>query len=167
MGITAEEFKAEILKFGILEPNPIHFELAHGRHGRKLEFDKIPHGSPAFDYWIEINAEKIYEQYIQENLGRTAVVSVAEGTDGIVKPIAETVGRGLVSLLTEHDVNSTVKLAPEAIETLKKRKIELAIFCEDVGTTGGTTLSGMISAASAGIPRSEAIVTWQRRKRLY
>lgn len=166
MAITVEEFREEILECGILDQEEVHFELASGRHGRKLEFDKIPDGSQAFNDWVEINSQTIYEKYVHENLGGTAIISVANGTNRIVKPIAETIGKGVISLQTMHDTPSTVNLTPEAIETLKSRKIELAIYSEDVATTGATTLSAILHAKSLGVPKAEALITWQRRPHL-
>ena len=44
--MSAEIFRQHILAAGVLDPEGVHHEFVSGMHGRKLDFDTIPTGSP-------------------------------------------------------------------------------------------------------------------------
>lgn len=162
-----EDFKKHIIESGIvLDPEGVHHEFVSGMHGRKLDFDSIPDNSPLFNEWVDVVTDFIRETYPDINLAKTAILSVAGGTNRLVGPIADKLGGGSVALLTEKVSPKEVKLTDESVKKLQALQPDLVITVEDVGTKGTTSATAIKSARAAGAKRVEAINTWQRRARL-
>ena len=160
--VSVEDFKKHIIESDVLDPEGVHHEFVSGLHGRKLDFDVIPDDSELFREWVQVVAQKVAELYPDIPLRRLALLSVAGGTNRLVGPVAEAMGGGVTSLLTEKISPKEVELTTEAKKNLKELRPELVLVIEDVGTQGTTSASAVRSATEAGARRVEALNTWQR-----
>jgi hypothetical protein len=161
-----DNFKNNIEKSDILDPEGIHHEFVSGMHGRKIDFDAIPDDSDLFNEWVDIVSEFIKETYPSGSYTKRAIVSVANGTNRLVPLVAKKLADGTIALLTEKVSPKEVKLTDEAVRELKSFDPDLVITLEDVGTAGTTSATAVRSCRDAGADRIESINTWQRREHL-
>lgn len=169
MAVTTAEFRDNIIDSGyVLDPEGIHHEFVSGKHGRKLDFDNIPDGSDLFGQWVEVTARELKGEYTNVDMGRFALVSVANGTNRLVGPVAETMGRGVTAILTQKDPDhpKQVLLPGGEIDKLQGLDASIAVLLEDVGTTGSTTATGVLSVRQTGTKNVEVVMAWKRQLRL-
>lgn len=167
MNAVIEQFRKNILDSGyVLDPEGVHHEFVSGKHGRKLDFDLIPKDSPLFEQWVEAASSRIEELYGEEDLGTIVILSVANGTNRLVRPVSDRLGDNYVSALTEKATSKSVKLTRSARFVLQKVNPQLVVALEDVGTSGTTSASAVLAVREMSIPRVEALNTWQRRSHL-
>lgn len=159
-------FKSNIEKSDILDPEGTHHEFVSGMHGRKIDFDSIPDDSDLFNEWVDVVTEFIKQTYPSGSYKKLAIVSVANGTNRLVPLVAKKLGKNTVGLLTEKVSPKEVKLTDEAIKQLHSFKPDLVVTIEDVGTSGTTSATAVQSIRKAGAKLVESINTWQRRKQL-
>lgn len=156
---------------GVLDPKGVHHELVSGMHGRKLDFDSIPTDSDLFNEWADIAAQTIRRLYRGQALGSRVLLSVANGTNRLVGPVADRLNEGATielwtPLQTDKVSPKAVKLTDEAASAFMEMQPEFVLALEDVGTRGTTSASAVLAARAAGARRVEALNTWQRRPRL-
>jgi len=151
-------FKRHILEGGVLDPEGVHHEFANYGHGRKLDFDAIADDTPLYREWVDLNV-----QSVRERGGLIlAVLGVANGTNRLARDVGS--GLGVEPLFTEKISPRAVRLAATSRQWLLNHAGEdgLVIALEDVGTTGGTALSAIEDARTAGASEVEGQFTWQR-----
>src|SRR5947207_3370140 len=130
--LLVSEFKQHIMESPILDPEGVHHEFVSGMHGRKLDFDAIPTKSKLFGEWVVVAAQTIDELYPDIDRAKLALLSVANGTNRLVGPVAKQLGGGVTALLTEKISPKAVQLTDEAAKTLKRLNPELVVAIEDV-----------------------------------
>jgi len=157
-----EIFKRHLLEAGILDEEGIHHKLSSGRHGRKLHFDRISLDSELFDEWVEVTSLEINRQYTKKSFGKLAVLSVANGTNELVPRVADRLGAGVLSLLTERPDGKDLRLSLSAEDWMKAVAINPLVVLDDVGTTGGNAAEVVKLAQQTGFARAEVLYTWQR-----
>lgn len=164
--IPVKTFKNHIIDSDVLDAEGVHHEFVSGMHGRKLDFDIIPKESDLFREWVLIIAQAVKELYPDIAHDKLMLLSVANGTNRLVGPVAREIGEGVTAVLTEKVSPKAVKLTAEAKRKIKSIKPELVVAIEDVGTKGTTSATAVRSARKAGVKRVEALNTWQRREQL-
>lgn len=154
-------FRDRLITGGVLDREGLHHEFAYGTHGRKLDFGIITPDHPLYDDWVGECVSALRERPRLP----AAVLGIANGTNQLAEAIADELG---VTALITH------KVSPRAVAVTDESMLELAVLdplagvtaIEDVGTTGGTTLSGIESVRASGLQRVDALVTWQRTETL-
>ena len=150
---------------GVLDPEGVvHHEFVSGNHGRKLDFDKIQTDSDFYIDWVAIYARVIRACH-QDRLP-DALVGIANGANRLSESVSHLLGRRVLGLTTVKMDAKTVRLDEEAIEAISGGNVRFAMSIEDVGTTGSTTATAVNHLRELGVPRVEAITTWQRNPRL-
>lgn len=174
MAITATEFKERLFAAPeVVDPGGVHSEFAAGGHGRKVNFDGIPVDTDLFKDWVDITAHDVRQLLGDRGLRRlgtnslsgAVLLSVANGTNRLVGPVAEKVGFGLLHMLTEK-VDGVVRLGEEAAEEMRLLVPQFVLACEDVGTTGTSSSGAVSSARKAGAEWIEVLNSAQRRLQL-
>ncbi|HEV7453747.1 MAG TPA: hypothetical protein VGO07_00640 [Candidatus Saccharimonadales bacterium] len=150
----------------VVDPEGVHHEFVSGMHGRKLDFDAIPTDSPLFDEWVTVTAQAIGRLYDGQALGNHVLLSVTNGTNRLVRPVAGLVKGGIVPLQTKKVSPKAVELTAVAAETFAAMEPDFVLALEDVGTKGTTAASAVAAARKAGALRVEVLNTWQRRPEL-
>jgi orotate phosphoribosyltransferase len=156
---------------GFLDQTGVHHEFVSGMHGRKMDFDSIPTDGELFEEWADTAADAIRERYAGQSLGAVVLLSVANGTNRLVVPVADRLRRHeppmhVVPLQTRKVSAKAVELDDTAAEAFRSTIPDLVLVIEDVGTMGTTSASAAIAARRAGARHVEAINTWQRRPML-
>ncbi len=163
--ISTNGFKQRLAE-SIVDPEGTHHEFVSGLHGRKLDFDLIPTNSPLFKEWVEVVAHSLRKLYPKIDWTKTALLSVANGTNRLVEPVAKAINNNVTALKTEKLTSKSVKLSQDARQYIQSMKPELVIVIEDVSTKGTTLASAVNAARLAGAKHIEAVDTWQRREKL-
>lgn len=163
--ILVADFKQRLVE-SILDPEGTHHEFVSGLHGRKLDFDLISTDSPLFKEWVEVVSQSLQQLYPNANWSQTVLLSVANGTNRLVEPVAKIINSGATALKTEKLTPKSVKLTKHAGQYIRTNKPQLVITIEDVSTKGTTLASAVSAARAAGAKNVEAIDTWQRREKL-
>lgn len=154
-------FRDRLIKGGVLDPEGLHHEFAYGTHGRKLDFGLIAVDGPLYDEWIEANVDALKRR---PRLPR-AVLGIANGTNQPAEDIASELG--IVALTTHKISPREVTITPASLEQLVDLScLDEITAIEDVGTSGGTTLTGIQSVSVAGYENVNAQITWQRTEML-
>lgn len=156
--VSISIFKQHILEGGVLDPEGTHHEFANYGHGQKLDFDTISDDTPLYEEWVDLNV-----QAIRERGGLVlAVLGIANGTNRLSRDVGPRLG--VKSLETEKVSPRAVRLTATSREWLISHAGEngLVIALEDVGTTGGTTLTALEDVQTAGAFAVEGQFTWQR-----
>jgi orotate phosphoribosyltransferase len=159
-------FRENIMDSGyVLDPEPVHSEFVSGKHGRKLDFDKIDDDDPLYKEWTEIAAD-----FIQQEFPRLpeVIIGVANGTNRTALDTARRFNGQVLGLVSEKDPDNSKRLylssiAGRAIEAIKP---ELVVVLEDVGTTGSNSVQVAVDSRDAGARSVEVVTTWQRREHL-
>ena len=151
-----------------LDPEGLHHEFVSGMHGRKMDFDSIPTESDLFEEWADVAADAIRQQYAGEALGTMVLLSVANGTNRLVGPVARRLRESatpmrMVPLETRKISAKAVELDDDAVKAFQELHPDFVLVIEDVGTMGTTSASAAVAARQAGARRVEAMNTWQRR----
>ncbi len=162
MGVI-EKLKTDVLENGILDSETIHHEFVSGVHGRKLDFDKIPTGSDLYELWLDALVEHIKANY---NPLPDFYIGVANGANRLAVSIAARMGNGAIGLMTDKETPKSVRFSTSAADVISSYKPDFALFLEDVGTSGTTSLTGVEKALALGAQRAEVLNTWQRNKKL-
>jgi len=164
---SVETFERHLRQADIVDPYGIHSEFSQtpGLHGQKIDFDRIESGSALFDEWVDVTAEAIDDLY-SGGLRPEVLVAVANGTNRLVQPVAEKLGKGVVGLMTKKVEGGLVVLTPESYQRVKGIKPELAVVLDDVGTTGRNARSAVRYTKNAGAKKVEVLYTWQRQSSL-
>lgn len=160
------DFRNHILDSGVLDPEGVHHEFVSGMHGRKLDFDLIPDESELFGEWVNVCARRIEDLYEHDDWIKLALMSVANGTNRLVEPVAIELGAHYSTLLTEKISPKEVALTRRSVVRLQSLEPDLVVAIEDVGTSGSTAATAVTSAREHGARRVEALNTWQRREQL-
>lgn len=159
--ILVDRFRQHILESGIIDPEGVHHEFAYGKHGQKIDFGLIAEGSSLFDEWIEVNVSEIRQRYPKLPF---AVLGIDKGTIRLAKETATQLG--IIALCTKKLTSSEVCLTEESRVELTNNEGGLIVALEDVGTTGGTVLTGVRSVQETGDHDVEVQFTWQRTPEL-
>lgn len=154
-------FRDRIIEGGVLDLDGTHHEFAYGTHGKKLDFDLITDDHPLYPDWIDAVASELDSQ---PALPR-AVLGIANGTNRLARDVTTVLG--ITALYTR-------KVSPREVTITEASRAQLSSLdlggritaLEDVGTTGGTTLTGLQSLQEAGATNVDALISWQRTERL-
>lgn len=163
---NVEVFKHNLIDAGIVDPNGVHHEFVSGLHGQKIDFDSVPDESDLFQEWVAVFGDAIDLRYPAQDYPKIVVMSVANGTNRVVDPIAERLGPRATAIQTVKVSAKAVELTPEAIEKLLRADPDMVVAAEDVGTKGTTSASAVVSARKVWNGPIEAMNTWQRRPEL-
>lgn len=154
-------FRDRLIEGGVLDPEGLHHEFAYGTHGRKLDFGLIEPDHPLYDEWVDANVAQLRDR---PRLPR-AVLGIANGTNQLAKDIASELG--IIALVTRKTSPRAVALAEESVARLADISLwDEVTAIEDVGTSGGTTLTGLQSLQTVGYENLSAQITWQRTETL-
>ena len=148
---------------GVLDSEKVHHEFVRGQHGRKLDFDKILTGTEFFHQWMAVYGAWIAHMYNGDL--PDIIVGEADGANRIAKPLAQIVlGDSELGLLTEkdHSDNRIVRPTEEAKQKIFDLKPDYVLVVDDAGTTGSTQAQTARELFDLGVPRIEAVNTWQR-----
>ncbi|HLB66021.1 MAG TPA: hypothetical protein VJJ78_00275 [Candidatus Saccharimonadales bacterium] len=162
----AAEFKEHLFAYpGFLDPEGFHREFSQTPplHGQKADFDAIPTEDPLFDEWVNITAKGIHGLYSELP---SVLISVADGTNRLVGPVAEELGHKIVGLVTKKTKEGIVVLTPETWRKVHGRKPEFALVLEDVASEGNQVASAVRHTKEAGAQRTEALIALKRQRRL-
>src|SRR6185437_1251548 len=133
-------FRERLIEGGVLDPEGLHHEFAYGTHGRKLDFGLIEEDHRLYPEWIDANVVQLRQR---QRLPR-AVLGIANGTNQLAQDIAGELG--LIALITCKTSPRTVELDEASIAQLADiHRLDEITAIEDVGTSGGTTLTGLQS----------------------
>lgn len=154
-------FRDRLITGGVLDREGLHHEFAYGTHGRKLDFGIITPDHLLYDEWVGVNVDALRKQPRLP----AAVLGIANGTNQLAEDIAGELG--ITALLTQKVSPRTVAVTPESLlELAMLDPLAKITAIEDVGTTGGTTLTGIQSVQATGLERVDALITWQRTEML-
>lgn len=154
-------FRDRLIEGGVLDPEGLHHEFAYGTHGRKLDFGLIAEDAPLYAEWVDANVQALQQR---PRLPR-AVLGIANGTNQLAQDVAAELG--IVALTTHKISPREVTITPASLEQLVELScLDEITAIEDVGTSGGTTLTGIQSVQTAGYEYVSAQVTWQRSAEL-
>lgn len=146
---------------GVLDPEGVtHHEFVSGKHGRKLDFDKIVEGTDFYIQWVALYARAIRSIYADQL--PDAVVGIANGANRLSTHIAALLGGQVLGLVTTKTSPSSVELDDASAESLRVRRANFIVTIDDVGTTGGTTATAVNHLRDLGVEHIEAVSTWQR-----
>lgn len=159
----AERLKTVVGSANILDDESQHHEFASGLHGRKLDFDKIETGGQDYEDWTEIVADYIRENYPEKPF---ALLGTANGANRLALSVAAKLGGGVIGLTTLKISSNQVKLTPASRDIMSGYTPDFVLGLDDVGTTGGTLLTGLEDARNHGAARVEGLNSWQRSRRL-
>lgn len=149
----------------VVDPEGVrHHEFVSGNHGRKLDYDKIKTGTDLYIDWVALYARTILELYPHRK--PDALVGIANGANRLSLNIAHLLGGGVLGLTTEKVDAKTVKLDDNAREAVASGAVKYAVTVEDVGTTGGTTLTALMDLREVGVLRVESTNGHQRNASL-
>lgn len=165
MRTAVADLRSNLMEAGILDPEGVHHEFVSGKHGQKLDFDKIPTGSDLYDQWVQTTAGFIKEEYPRLP---GIVIGVANGTNRLAESVAEQLGKDVAGAVSEKDPNNSKKLylTEEAGRLLTDVHPEFVLVLEDVGTTGSNSVQVAQAVVDAGVPNVEVLTTWQRQTEL-
>lgn len=167
MAEFSERLQADVDRFrervytdpvGVLDPEDLHHEFVSGNHGRKLDYDKIEIGTDFYIEWVTVYARAVKEMYPMRS--PDALVGIANGANRLSRDVGHLLG--IASLTTVKVSAKEVKLDDDALETIEEYGIKFALTIEDVGTTGGTTVTAVNDLRLAGVPRIESVNFHQR-----
>lgn len=147
---------------GVLDPEDLHHEFVSGAHGRKLDFDKIFDGTDMFIHWMSVYARAVKEMY--PNRRPDVVVGIANGANRVARHVGYLLG--IQSLETVKTDKKAVELNEDALAYLDDNEVKFALITEDVGTTGGTSMTAADHLRDVGVRRIEAVNGWQRNQTL-
>ncbi len=169
MSQPIEVFRNNLIEGNIRDPEGVHHEFVGEFHGVKLDFDRIPDDSELFDQWVDITAAEISKKYPEQEYGRLVLIGVAHGTNRLVGPVAEQLGRRRAEYVETRKVRSdgdTVSFSDEEFMKLYSLRSNMGIVCEDVIKSGFTTATAVVAARFliADRDRLQVLGTWQRRK---
>jgi hypothetical protein len=160
----AEQFRENIKECGfVIDPEGIHHEFTAGEHGQKVDFDGIPTEDPLFEEWVDATAQKVDELYpkIEVPRSKLLLVSVANGTNRLVQPVADTLLGGEANVVMTEKLNAkTVGLSESSKETIQ---LDKAVILDDTGTTGSTTVTAFYALHELGVSNIEVLYAWQRK----
>lgn len=162
---NVESFKKDLMDHGVLDPPDLHHEFVSGKHGRKLDFDKIITGSDLYGEWVSVNEDFIKEEFSETP---TAFVGVANGTNRLALDVARRFDSRAVGLISRKDPENSKRLfLPKLTEaTLKGLLPRFVMVLEDVGTTGSNSVQVAKAVRDLGVPEVVVVPTWQRQPRL-
>lgn len=155
--------KAKVLSEGILDSETIHHEFSSGKHGRKLDFDKIETGSDTYLLWVDATVDFIRANYDQQP---DMVIGVANGTNRLAVSVAAKLNGGVLGLMTEKESGKSSKFHPSVADVIQGYKPEFVLVLEDVGTSGGTSSTVVQKALALGAKKVEVLNGWQRNATL-
>lgn len=159
--LQADTFRDKLIVGGVLDPIGVHHEFAYGTHGRKLDFDLIIEADPLYADWVSANVDSLRSS---PALPR-AVLGIANGTNRLATDVASELG--ITALYTEKVSPREVVLTSESIQVVRAfAPTDEITALEDVGTSGGTTYSGLRGVHRFGAHNVNALVTWQRTETL-
>lgn len=160
-----QTFQRNIIEAGVLDPEAVHHEFVSGMHGRKLDFDTIPIGSPLYVEWINVATNFISSEFPQLP---QIIMGVANGTNRVALDIARRFDGQVVGAASEKDSQSSkvLKLSPLAGRLVSALEPELVVVIEDVGTTGSNSAQVARHCLESGAQSVEVVTTWQRRPQL-
>jgi hypothetical protein len=159
-------FRQNILAAGVLDPTGVHHAFAYGTHGQKVDFGNIQKGSSLYDEWVAVTVGGILRRTVGEL--PLAVLGIANGTNQLAEDVAEKLEiQPLYTRKTSpREVTLTDESRTELAMLMDLGKTGLVIGLEDVGTSGGTALSGAESVRQAGLEDVEVLFTWKRTEEL-
>jgi hypothetical protein len=171
---VAEQFREHIVECGfVIDPEGMHHEFTAGEHGQKVDFDGIPIEDQLFEEWVDSTAEKLDDLYPKIVVPRRELllVSVANGTNRLVQPVAQTLCGGEANVvMTEKLDAKTVGLSVSSKEVIKalieSLKVKKAVILDDTGTTGSTTVTAFSALYELGVRDIEVLYAWQRKAHL-
>jgi hypothetical protein len=159
--LQADTFRDKLRESGVLDPLGVHHEFAYGTHGRKLDFDLIAEDDPLYADWVSANVDSLRSF---PALPR-AVLGIANGTNRLATDVASELG--ITALYTEKVSPREVVLTSESIHVVRALDPTDEITAlEDVGTSGGTTCSGLRDVQRYGAHNVNALISWQRTETL-
>lgn len=169
---NVEVFRNNLLRAGVVDPEGVHHEFVSLVHGQKIDFDAIPEGSDLLAEWEDVVAETVDNQFPTKKYPRGIVLlGIANGTNRLVAPVANKAGERFTPAHTKKVGSKIVELTDEAKRTIRELNPSLILGCEDVGTTGFTSATAVMSARS--LVQSlrmdteiRIINTWQRSELL-
>ena len=151
----------KIIEGGVLDPEGTHHEFAYGGHGRKLDFDLITNDHPLYPIWIDAI---VNELDARPALPR-AVLGIANGTNRLARDVAAALG--IAALYTRKVSPRKVTITDTSKELFSTLDMGAEITAlEDVGTSGGTTLTGLRTLQEVGASNFNALISWQRTESL-
>lgn len=161
---SASFLKSELIRNGIMDPEGTHHEFVSGKHGQKLDFDKIPSGSTLYNLWVGATANAIRELY-PDHLP-DVIVGVANGANRLARGVAPIIGDEVKAIETEKVSAKEVAIGELGKFVIAQAKPEFVLVVEDVGTAGGTTVTAINALKQEGVEEIEILVTWQRQSSL-
>lgn len=159
-------FEAGLLESGyVIDPEGVHSEFVSGKHGQKVDFDKLDDSDPLYGEWIEVTTDYLETSF--PNLP-TFIIGVANGTNRVVHDVAKRMHGKVVALESykEKDNDKVLHLQPLAARLIQVVRPELVVIKEDVGTTGSNSVQVAQEALEAGAGEVIVVPTWQRRPQL-
>lgn len=159
MAVSPEVFRTHLQNAQVLEPFGKHHELSSGRHGEKIDFDRIPNESPVYQEWVDINAEYIEANYPLP----TAIVGVANGANRLALDVARRFNGSVVGLVSEKpaDRRLPIQLTRFSKRILNLIEPELVVVLENVCTTG-TNAAMVAREVRATGAEVRVLTTWKR-----
>lgn len=158
-----KDLEQAILDSDVIDGEDIHHEFVTGMHGRKIDMDKILTASPLYEQWVDVLVQYISENYdTQPN----AIIGVANGANRLAVSVAAKLENRPFGLMTDKETPKSVRFSTSAADVISSYKPDFALFLEDVGTSGTTSLTGVEKALALGAQRAEVLNTWQRNKKL-
>jgi hypothetical protein len=154
-------FRDRLIEGGVLDPEGCHHEFAYGAHGRKLDFGLIGEDHTLYAEWVDTNVAQLRRR---PRLPR-AVLGIANGTNQLAIDIASDLD--IIALVTRKSSPRAVELSEESVAHLADIHLwDEVTAVEDVGTSGGSTLTGLQCLQAAGYENLSAQITWQRAETL-
>lgn len=146
-----------------MDPAGTHHIFASGRHGQKMDFDKIPTHSELFRSWVDITAE--YVMRLKGNQKNLLLFGVANGANRLAKHVAYKVP-GTIGLETRKDEDKSIHLTRKGLDAIRKYQPREVLILDDVGTRGTNMAMVAREILDAGVASPHGLVTWQRSPRL-
>lgn len=144
----------------VLDPNNIHHEFIDGGHGQKLDMGNIDTNSELFAFWMRTLNTAIEEKI---DTKPDMLVGVANGANRIAQCMAPMLGNDVEGMKTVKLPDKSLILAELTDVAVKHLKPDFVLICEDVTTTGSSSLQVVRGLRSLGVERVEVFSTWERK----
>lgn len=157
-----EFYWQRLLAAGVREPDGFHSEFVKGAHGQKLDMEKVlsRRRSPDYLLGLVLKGGLVADEVRRMGGRRVALVGIANGMTTHAHDLSRYMswrhpGLEVTALDTEKIVEGkqkTIQLTGLSRHILERRRFDVAVLDDDVGTRGSSTAQPVPDLRDYGIP---------------